>query len=105
MHAVQGFLSLPEKLPQNFMAENNTHVMTAHDWNQVQLGDFSVAGAPTPWGVFGRRTTRPDGLSLAALMSHTSVRMVESWFNSNCHLEHLHVASPAWQFTLTNLKV
>lgn len=31
MHAVQGFLSLPEKLPQNFMAENNTHFITAHD--------------------------------------------------------------------------
>ena len=28
----------------------------------------------------------------------------KSWFSLNCLLEHLHVASPAWQFTLTNLK-
>jgi len=50
MHAVQGFLSLREKLPQNFMAENNTHFITAHDWNQIKLGDFSVAGGTDSLG-------------------------------------------------------
>ena len=39
-------------------------------------GIFLLRGALTPWVVF-RQMTRSGGLSLAALMSHTSVRMVE----------------------------
>lgn len=39
-------------------------------------GIFLLRGALTPWVVF-RQMTRSGGLSLAALMSHASVRMVE----------------------------
>lgn len=103
MHAVQAFLSLPEKLPQNIMAENNTHFITAHDWTKFSWGIFCCGGALTPWVVF-RQMTRSGGLSLAALCPTPQWGWWKSWFSSNWSLEHLHVASPAWQFTLTNLK-
>ena len=106
MHAALGSLFfLLKKLPPNFMAENNTYFIRARDSSQVQLGDYSVAGDIDrgPWVAFSRWMAGSGGLNLACPGPQWG------WwggsFHWNCHLESLHAASPAWQFTLINLKV
>lgn len=100
------YFFLLKKLPPNFMAENDTYFIRARDSSQVQPGDSSVAGDIDrgPWVAFSRWMAGFGGLNLACPGPQWGW-LGGGWFHRNGHLELLHVASPAWQFTSMNLKV